>query len=352
MKLLFLRLILSLLFLALLCGRPSSILGQGPQEASDISRPLPTTIPPSYKSTILEDEISTTGEYFARCWLRVSRFRRSFMNTCLVYFYSGVEPHTGGHKHDNSEKPGETMSKWVPLPRDNIDIVEYPSSFNQDPKLRMKATYSGWPGFAFKVEASIVGQEEGLTACNGFPGPLRRNCSAHTLHVKHPNLSNFRATLDKDDGQDHDTMVATGSKAPHEKNHFGTSTFNRVLQDTAQKYHDEFYCYEKAADGSHLGYQPIGVNDMSLPYGGVFDINQNWKTPHSSPGHHKGLAADIRYRNPKKFPDSSANSIIYRTDIRERFVEIFRGLAADHGTPVVLHEFKKQAKEHLHIEIR
>lgn len=348
MRLLFLRLIVSLFFLALLCGRPSSILGQA--ESSDISPPLPTTIRPSYKSTILEDDISTTGEHFAKCWLRVSRLRRSFMNTCAVYFYSGVEPHTGGHKHANPEKPGETMSKWVPRPRDDIDTVEYPSSSNQDPKFRMKATYNGWPGFAFKVEASIVGQEEALTACNGFPGPLLRNCSAHTLHVKHPNLSNFRATLDKDNGQDHDTMVATGSKAPHKKNHYGTSTFNRVLKRIAQQYYDEFSCYEKAADGSHLGYQPIGVNDMSLPYGGVFDINQNWKTPHSSPGHHKGLAADIRLRDPKKFPGTKNNSVIYSKQVIDRFLEI----CADHRMNFVRRwpEYIGTENEHIHVEQR
>jgi hypothetical protein len=37
----------------------------------------------------------------------------------------------------------------------------------------------------------------------------------------------------------------------------------------------------------------VTANDMSLPYGGKFDINANWQSPHYA--HDFGTAADIDY---------------------------------------------------------
>ena len=363
MNVLFSRLILSLLFLALLCGRPSSILGQEGSDEASISPPLPNTMKPSYKSSLLGNEISRTptaeDEYhYAKCYLRVrvgERYAVTFLETCPVYFYSGVEKNTGGHEHENPAKPGETMTKYVPHTRGR-DTVEYPDSSNQDKNFRMRGTYypkqveQGKEGLAFKVEASIVGQQEDLWACNRFPEPGLPNCQNHTLYVKYPGLSNFRSTLDKDNGKDHDTMVATGSKTSHPDNHYGTSTFNQKIESIAKKYYEKFRCYKKAADGSHLGYQAIGVNDMSLQYGGLFDVYNNWKTPHSSPGHAKGLAADIRVRDPKKFPKTK-NSVIYDPVVINRFLEI---CTKEHKMNFVRRwpQYIGKENEHIHVEKR
>lgn len=366
-NLLFSRLILSLLFLDLLCGRPSSILGQSDETAS-ISPRLPNTMKPSYKSAVLGNEISRTppGEdeyHYAKCFLKVGE-RKLFLETCPVYFYGNVKENTGGHHHKNPAKPGETMTKHV-LHRRGSDEVDYqgPIVFPEpgqpgvplskaDKNFRVKATYSPRlvkPGFAFKVEASIVGQREDLSACNGLALDDYSNCAFHILHVKYPGLSNFRNTLDKDNGKDHDTMVATGSKTSHPDNHYGTSTFNQKIESIAKKYYEKFHCYKKAEDGSHLGYQAIGVNDMSLQYGGLFDVYNNWRTPHSSPGHAKGLAADIRVRDPKKFPGTK-NSVIYDEDVIAQFLKI----CADHKMNFVRRwpEYIGKENEHIHVEKR
>ena len=334
---------------------------------------------PSYKSKSQPDlnETSRTptaeDEYhYAKCFLRVRVGERNsfiFLETCPVYFYGNVKENTGGHQHKNPAKPGETMTKHV-LHRRGLDKVDYhgPIVFPEpgqpgvrlskaDKNFRVKATYSPRlvkEGFAFKVEASIVGQREDLSACNGIALDDFSNCAFHILHVKYPGLSNFRSTLDKDHGEDYDTMVPEGDTKTHPDNHYGTATFNRVLEATAQKYYNEFYCYEKAEDGSHLGYQAIAVNDMSLEYGGVFDFKNTWQPPHSSPGHAKGLATDIRYRNPKF--STKNNSIIYRKDIRERFEAIFEEIVEEithgKGETYIEHEFEGEETEHVHIEIR
>jgi len=358
MNMLFSRLILSLLFLALLCGRPFSILGQ---DDASISPRLPDTMKPSYKSksqpNLNETSRTPTAEdeyHYAKCFLKVGE-RRSFMETCAVYFYGGVKENTGGHHHENSAKdvppkPGETMSKYVPHLRGS-DKVDYPDSSNQDKNFRMRGTYypklvkPGEKGFAFKVEASVVGQREDLSACNGIALDDFSNCAFHILHVKYPGLSNFRSKLTAND-----KMVPIGFEDTlHPDNHYGTSTFNQKIESIAKKYYEKFRCYKKAADGSHLGYQAIGVNDMSLQYGGLFDVNNDWKTPHSSPGHAKGLAADIRVRDPKKFPGTK-NSVIYDEDVIAEFLKI----CADHKMNFVRRwpQYIGKKNEHIHVEKR
>jgi hypothetical protein len=37
--------------------------------------------------------------------------------------------------------------------------------------------------------------------------------------------------------------------------------------------------------------KPIVINDISLPYGGLLDVNIDWKRPHAS--HRQGISADI-----------------------------------------------------------
>lgn len=63
-----------------------------------------------------------------------------------------------------------------------------------------------------------------------------------------------------------------------EHNHFGTAK----TRDAVSKMTLEFF----NAFGKKLG-----INDMSLPSGGLFDIEGNWQTPHLS--HRRGASADI-----------------------------------------------------------
>jgi hypothetical protein len=44
------------------------------------------------------------------------------------------------------------------------------------------------------------------------------------------------------------------------------------------------------------GGEIIYINDMSLPYGGLFDIQGNWRPPHVT--HRTGRNADISGRGP------------------------------------------------------
>ncbi len=69
-----------------------------------------------------------------------------------------------------------------------------------------------------------------------------------------------------------------GVSSQHIVNHHGTPTFVSKIKALA----DSVY-----ADSSYV----LRINDMSLKFGGPFDINNDWDTPHET--HREGVQADI-----------------------------------------------------------
>jgi murein endopeptidase len=67
----------------------------------------------------------------------------------------------------------------------------------------------------------------------------------------------------------------------HFNNHFGTSGLNNAIKKIAKEY---------AALNAGI---KLRINDMSLEYGGLFDVRNNWSSPHK--GHRKGLNVDIGF---------------------------------------------------------
>jgi hypothetical protein len=61
-------------------------------------------------------------------------------------------------------------------------------------------------------------------------------------------------------------------------NHYGTSEVGNGALAIAKTIFKEFG-------------KKISINDMSLPWGGLFDINGDWLTPHTS--HRRGMSVDI-----------------------------------------------------------
>ncbi|MDO8637588.1 MAG: penicillin-insensitive murein endopeptidase, partial [Dehalococcoidia bacterium] len=71
-----------------------------------------------------------------------------------------------------------------------------------------------------------------------------------------------------------------GIKPIHPQSHFATSSVLASLTSLAQKYFEAFPGYK------------LEINDISLPYGGLFDINFDWAPDHVS--HRLGTDADVR----------------------------------------------------------
>jgi hypothetical protein len=73
----------------------------------------------------------------------------------------------------------------------------------------------------------------------------------------------------------------------HFKNHYGIKQMNTALKELGSNW--KTTC-STAAD--------LSYKDMSLPWGGLFDINSDWKSPHRT--HRKGINLDIDKRQVKK----------------------------------------------------
>lgn len=73
----------------------------------------------------------------------------------------------------------------------------------------------------------------------------------------------------------------------------------------------------------------IAVNDMALPFGGVFDIYFNWQIPHET--HYRGTAVDVR-GNDRTYavPDHLQQEFI---DLCHEPFGAIEYLIEDRGTP-------------------
>jgi hypothetical protein len=73
-----------------------------------------------------------------------------------------------------------------------------------------------------------------------------------------------------------------GVKSVHPQSHFGHPALISALLVLARRYHREFA-------------KPLEVNDISLPWGGLFDHKATWAKPHET--HRTGRDVDIRTRS-------------------------------------------------------
>ena len=157
--------------------------------------------------------------------------------------------YSGGHQHNSSRKVG---------------------SFNPP-----TGTTDANGEFRSRYTASAFGGEEIIIAKVEECEPKEERAS---LTVRVPGLITLGSGAN---------FILTGSTPAHPDNHHGTSTINSALETIANDYADSF-----------PGFQLV-YNDMSLVYGGLFDIGprpghpgwQLWHTPHSK--HRTGRNVDL-----------------------------------------------------------
>jgi hypothetical protein len=84
-----------------------------------------------------------------------------------------------------------------------------------------------------------------------------------------------------------------GSTSGHKNNHYLTSDASTILLYMASSYHVEVKYWTKPSNGKKsVPPLPLYLNDASLVWGGVFDINGDWKVDHIE--HRRGSVIDIR----------------------------------------------------------
>lgn len=88
------------------------------------------------------------------------------------------------------------------------------------------------------------------------------------------------------DGEDYNFI---GSTTSHPANHNGTSAAINGLVLIAEDYRSEYYGNGPMPESEKLHY-----NDMSLTYGGKFDLNRNWLNSGDHAEHRVGINTDVR----------------------------------------------------------
>jgi hypothetical protein len=190
-----------------------------------------------------------------------------------ISFSSSVQPNSGYHDHHGSNRPAGNLGSTGGWTDSN-----------------------GCVSTSFNVPEQIAGVYEVQASGFGFTDTLV------VYVVLQPYLQNLPP---------HYSYQLVGETGAHTFNHFGT--FNAVYR--LQQICIQFY--------NETGLQ-AGVNDMSLPWGGLFDIGPPygpfWQQPHGT--HMTGLNADM----PFQYLGTPAQ--------RQRFREIadlFHALVLDEG---------------------
>ncbi len=91
------------------------------------------------------------------------------------------------------------------------------------------------------------------------------------------------------DGTNYTRIGVTSS---HPSSHWGTQAAVDALPLIADDYKTQFYGNNPIPDN-----QKVAYNDISLPYGGKFDINKKWTSVGAHAEHRKGINCDTRSSN-------------------------------------------------------
>ncbi|MGA9752546.1 MAG: hypothetical protein WBS54_12230 [Acidobacteriota bacterium] len=116
-----------------------------------------------------------------------------------------------------------------------------------------------------------------------------------------------------------DSPVYTKSSNPGQHTadvFYGTPEMNQKLAALAQQYRDWYH-------QEHGAWIKISINDMSLPYGGLYDYTGNWDCPHKL--HRLGRSADV-----------NRASYVYKDEL-DRIALRRDGLIEDHRTGTLMH---------------
>ncbi len=167
---------------------------------------------------------------------------------------------SGGHDHTN-QPPANLMGQLV---GDNIGTTEVTIKTDTTGTGIVKYTAPEFGGL-FEFTAMTVLSEDTLLALD-------------TLKVRVPDLELLPES---------EYYTKVGGTAKHhgppdyqeDHNHYGITKILTSIQNIAADY-----------DSLHSGVKLL-INDISLPYGGLFDINGDWQPPHKE--HRMGKSADI-----------------------------------------------------------
>jgi hypothetical protein len=162
----------------------------------------------------------------------------------------------------------------------------------------------------------IIGQQEGLIGNPQMPGGIAQ---VHIVNVRYNDIYYV---------EEKPEWMHIGATTMHG----GSNAYNHWMTTTAA--YGIWYAAQ-ALIAKNPSQGKIAVNDMSLPFGGKFDLAVNWAGSHVA--HHRGTAVDVR-----------ANGAQW--SLPSNKVTEFMQECANYGATTVLHESVGTSNEHVHCQ--
>ena len=193
-----------------------------------------------------------------------------------VTVMSVATPNKGGHDHDNNRPKG-----WLAETPDKITSQIQAGASQGSGTLSGKTDGSGTLSFTFGAEEAS-GEHVLNATCTGCDKPA----DLVTIDVMVAGLSQIPASLFYTMIDDDGTVIGA-VLGKHTDNHYLTSPAASVLWSIAAAYHVEqkFYVQNLPPPVLHL-------NDASLVWGGLLDVDGDWYFDHHE--HRRGTVVDIR----------------------------------------------------------
>lgn len=182
------------------------------------------------------------------------------------------EPYSGGHEH-NGNRPIGTLR----LHEENGEGNTYLSGNTENEVVLVEYLIPEVSG-EIKLD-SYIPPPRGYTCINPSDCLFITNITveiAGLIKVPPSGQGTYRLTGSYGDA---------GVTSKHVENHYAKSSSFVMISSAAYDYFEETGI-------------AIGINDMSLELGGLFDIHNNWKTPHS--WHRFGTSVDIDHLGVKE----------------------------------------------------
>lgn len=220
--------------------------------------------------------------------------------------YSFWNDEFGGHYHFDPPPPGLAASS-VTLSISTPPVTAYQQTPSPIyfPEMQGNTTYYYWeafPSFAAKIQEQFTAYGACQYSAVGY------------VDVKISGL------VEMTEGQNYILYNSDESIGYHPDNHYGAQKLVETLKIIADGYRAVF-----------PNSAPIQINDMSLPWGGIFDIDRDWKRSPASTYwlHEQGYGADISKTNiplenrQKLLEIMCKNSAVYSEQATSREVANF-----------------------------
>jgi hypothetical protein len=281
----------------------NSVAAPGENTACEISPPEQSiSIDPSNLRISIKDPAVSTRFLQKRRNIIINFCTNPPVSGAQVRVYIQHSPNSAGHTVDHPGLPphgwltsGATDPKKFPVFYDegNLhDLIGTEDHSTLEKAFVVTLDSNGTGSVLYGVPE--VSGDDTITASFLYRG--QRQDRRFVIHVMEPELEDLAP-------QAGNLIELTGTTSKqgkrHPSNHWGTKEMNEALLDLARNYVAE---YQRTVlspkpklpiDASRLP-----LNDMSIIYGGVFDLEGNWNRPNGSHvGHRAGVEADLGGNN-------------------------------------------------------